>query len=100
MQVKTTILRYVQELETRPKGYTRQDNKAGDCWAHQAWEPIVSTNKSAAYRLGVDMWFQAANLLRFDKDFALDYADTQEVSEQFYALYADILLESVRNLKE
>jgi len=97
-EVREALKLYVQALEARPKGHVR--NYSTDSWGYEAWADIVTDDKSKCYRVAFELWDVAANMLGIPRKDYTDLQETQEISEQFYALYADMILEYIRNTRE
>jgi len=96
-EIKDALVLYVQALERRPSGYTRQSHNAN--WGYMAWEDILLDGKSECYKIASDLWDTASKLLGISTHDVVDFANSQEISEQFYLLFSDLIQEYIRNTK-
>ena len=89
---------YIKALESRPKGYVRAEH--GTNWGYEACDGILLDGKSECYRVASKMWDVASKMLGIPNLNFVDYPDSQEVSEQFYALFSDLIQEYIRNTRD
>ena len=85
-------------LRTRPKGYIRDSE--GDPWESEAWRALTinETRWEDAWEFGIRPLLNVAEDIMGVTNFSnLDYGHTQEISEQFYAIFEDLILEYLRN---
>jgi len=89
------VATYTKMLGSRPKGYIRdpQDDMA---WEVKAWRTMMHAQKGTWDEI-YPLMLQAESICGLRDLVRLDRDNTQDLSEHFYALYEDMLLEFLRS---
>ena len=99
MTIYKDILSYVTLLESRPPNFTRDSGGGGD-WEYKAYSSVRDMSASLGiWDFAEPIYLTAVNLMGMDGSRELDYAHTQDMSMQFYALYADLLQEAMKGME-
>jgi len=94
MSDKSSAIRdYIDKLNARVPGYVRGSGVPN--WEEVAWSSACRGG-AAIWASVSPMYYIALGMLGIPNDESLDLPGTQEVSEQFYALYADLLEEAMK----
>jgi len=89
------IKNYTKKIGGRPTGYERNPGHL-DSWETHAWREL----KNAPFRawdIIAPIKISAEKMFNLPGTDSLDRPDSQELSEQFYSIYEDMLLEFLRN---
>ena len=88
----SAIRDYIDKLNARVPGYVRGPGDRN--WEDVSWN---STCSGSTLWLSVSpMYYIAMGMLGIPDERILDSEDAQELSEQFYALYVDLLEEAMK----
>ena len=96
-QKLSDLVAYVQELEKRPANH-RYENMhlfSKRLWGTEAWGVVPAKRQMPTYVLIEDLWDIAMDLFGIGSGL-IDKEGHEELSVQFYALYADMIWEFLR----
>ena len=88
------LVLYARELEKRPAGHLYEPGSSL-MWGSKAWHAVPLARQMPAYACISELWVIAENLLAIDNGL-IDRKGNEELSIQFYALYADMIWEFLR----
>jgi len=90
------LLLYVQQIDKRPAGFTREGSWSRELWSIQSWKAVDEDEQMAAYRLIEDIWTTASGIIGIFPD-QIDVKGYEDLTAPFYSLYADMIWEVLRN---
>jgi len=102
---KVELEDYLAKIASRPAGYTRANSVNGKLdWESVAWDLYIDANPTCAFR-GIwtfvgEFWTLACSMMGLTGSRAIDKPNSQELSEQFYALFIDLVQEAAKGLPE
>jgi len=95
-EVFEDLAAYAKRLDERPPGHKRSRHFDA-LWGTDAWECIPDTERQGlAYGLIEDIWDSAIQLMGLTTSENIDMPGFEELSLQFYPLYADMIREFLR----